>query len=558
MPNNTLGQIAFQEIRAAMSGLKGSQAKEMALKLAKHFNVSWQYIYAITADLRPKRKPRSDKGKRSFSLDDPGMELIGRLAALGNVNPELAIKTAKLNGHQVPSLGTTRRILRESGLNRSANNANARPHRNFESAYPGQLFEFDMSTVKKRWVDRKTLGSMQVTSLEVSKNHDNKKPDRVKLWKFALVDCYSRKKYIDFYACLHPTSVEVIDFLLGAFREMGIPETLYTDNDATIVGKRMRRAEGILNKAFESTGGFKLETHLPGNAQATGKVENTHLFFEEFEKLIAIKRIPPSLENLKSFARWTMNEMNERIHRKTGEAPNFRWQSKLTTLRVPPDNVFDAAFKCEEFERQLRRDMTFSINSVSYQVPRKRPFVDWIDQKITIIWPAGDAEYYVLIGLDGVDYEIERKVATADAAGEFKTPEQSTRQRNIKKLEASAAAHKQEMKATGTDLLVPGFDSVAAIDTKRIDFPKPKLEMDPDLLASLSHHSISTGRNIAYFDAVDLLIKEEVFAYPVTEIEKTWLKSVFANRERIDEQEIRTALETRNSSHSILKLERRA
>ncbi len=83
--------------------------------------------------------------------------------------------------------------------------------------------------------------------------------------------------------------MHVIDFLLDAFRELGVPRVLYTDNDAVIVSRRMKRAASILDRAFADTGGFKLDQHLPGNSQATGKVENAHQLVEKFEKLFGVE-----------------------------------------------------------------------------------------------------------------------------------------------------------------------------------------------------------------------------------------------------------------------------
>ncbi len=135
------------------------------------------------------------------------------------------------------------------------------------------------------------------------------------LWKFTLVDDHSRYLFVRLIACPHANSIHVIEFLLEAFRHMGIPRMLYTDNDSVIVSKRMQRAASILDRAFAESGGFKLEQHRAGNPQATGKVERAHQIVEKYEKVFGLSDEPPTLADINRFCEGLCLRKNSLPHR---------------------------------------------------------------------------------------------------------------------------------------------------------------------------------------------------------------------------------------------------
>ena len=553
----------MQEIGAALCGLSGARARAEAQNLAGRYNVSVSRIYDVTRDLRPKRKQRADKGKRRADLLlHHGLRFAAELCAVKKVDPDLAIETAQANGHDIPvSLGTVRRYLRENGLNRSQLRKAIRPYRRWEAANPLDMFQFDISGVKERWIDVTTRRILHVTPLTVSKNHPNKNSNLVPLWKFGLVDDHSRLRHVRFVACDKPNSIYVIDFLLGAFRELGIPLVLYSDNDAIIVSKRMQRAASILDRAFAASGGFKLEQHLAGNPQATGKVEVGHQIFEKFEKLIGVKYQTPSLEALNQFTVAVCERYNWTTHRDTGVAPMLRFRSGYKPMRVPPDVLLDDAFKADEFEVSIRADLTIGFQGERYQLPRSpkvaslpNPFLSLAGRrgvKISIVWPP-NADYFVAV-VDGIEYELDRKLATTDTAGEFRTVTETRGQQAMKELQQSAATRRREHKEAGTDIIVPGFDvpfapAANAQHTESLAvMPRHKVETNPELLAALGagvvRPSLVDGHLIDYWSALSLLVEEK--SLTANEEDKAWLKAVYAGRDEILDTELREALAQR-------------
>src|SRR5947209_20252335 len=83
MTNQVLGNLAIEEIRKAMYGLRGPIAKYEAERLAKFYNISVSRVYDITRDLRPKRKRRTDKGTRAADLlENDGLRYAAELVVL--------------------------------------------------------------------------------------------------------------------------------------------------------------------------------------------------------------------------------------------------------------------------------------------------------------------------------------------------------------------------------------------------------------------------------------------------------------------------------------------
>lgn len=564
MPNITLDNTARQEIRESVAGLSGKELIARLDHLAAFYEVSKSRIYDLTKDLRPSRKTRTDKGERKANLlEDAGLSFAAELVVTRNLDPFWALRTAQDNGHAIGiSLGTFTRYLREHNLNLKQRKNPVRAYRRWEASEPGELFQFDISGVKQRWFDRTTRKILKVSNLEISKNHANDDPNRCPLWKFVLVDDFSRMTFIRFYAITKANSTDIADFLMNAFRELGVPKTLYTDNDAVIVSKMMRRAERLLNQAFDESGGFRLLQHLPGNAQASGKVERTHQVIESFEKLVGVKKYTPSLEDLNTFCGRMCQYLNyDKVHSTTRQKPIVRWQSINTTMRIPTDSALDAAFKCKELERNINADLTISVDGKSYQIVREAPFTDWINKKISVLWPAADADWFSICNPNDLHYsdvwfQMDRKFAVADTAGDFKAVADNKQQETIKRLQQQAKERRAAIESPENDIITPGFDTPLSTATSQpLSFPKPRIEMTPDQLAAVAPGTMAQATALTYWAAFDLCREEEILT--ASEADKTWLRSVFAEREAITEDELRTAIENRNQPAQIINFERR-
>lgn len=448
MSNRVLGKLAVDDIEKSIGRCTNrSQISDEAERLAKFYNVSKSRIYEMTKHLRPVQKTRADKGKRTADLmKDEGLKIAASLVVQYNIDPSEALRTAKLRGYTIPvELATFVRYLNQHGLNRKNRRSNRTNFRRFEAAAPGDVFQFDISGSKERWYDTKTRRIVQVSSLEVSKNHENENKNRVRVWRFLLVDDHSRRRFLRFVPCDKPNSSHVVAFLMEAYEEMGVPKILYTDNDAIIKFGRNKRSAQILDKALTNSGGYKLEQHKAGNSRATGKVENGHQYVEKIEKLLGLLLAEGriiEIDVLERFARQMEREYNNRVHRTTGETPMNRWNAQRHLVRTVDAKVLKSAFLVDEFDVIIAGDLTFRHKGICYQLPTDQLFQNLVARqssknKVKIIFP-DHADFFTLVDFDQNEYDIEKREAAPDVMGEFKSTPDDVAERTRKELKAFA------------------------------------------------------------------------------------------------------------------------
>lgn len=541
-----------------MRGLTGAQAAVEALRLSKLYGCSIDRIYSLSRGVRPARNARADKGTHAVSIfENDTLRHATELVTGSNLPPEIALEMAELTAgvEVVVSLATFRRQLREYGLNRARRRSTSHAYRPFEAAAPMDIYQFDLSGVKDRWVDLRTRRLYQLSVLDDSRNHPYEHPNRVKLWKASLIDDHSRRRFVRFFAPVtgKPNATHCIEFLLEAFREMGVPRLLYTDRDRIIIGERTTRAAQILNRLFEDDGGFRMEQHRAHNPQATGKVERTHQTVELYEPLINLYETSvgvagATLNRLNDFARELCDKLNWTKHRATNEIPMLRWQRVSTAQRIPPPAVLDAVFTADEFLVKVNADVTVAFEGKRYQLPRRDefPFGEYAaaGRKVKVIRMKG-AETFFVAEDDGTVFEIERVEARADVAGEFKSLPDTKRDRAMKDLDASRKERRQRHKENGTRDLVPGIDAPFRRRGARAGLmPKPRVEADAAQLAEVAPAAAAfvEGRPLNRWESIELLQREGHFGTPVSAADKAWLSHLYSNREELLDSELLDAV----------------
>ena len=581
-----------QDICAAMAGLVGAQAMAEANVLAGFYGVRVVRIYEVSRRVRPQRKKRTDTGRRKHDLmGSDALKFAAELVVNQNLAPELALLVMRENadtlGEVDINVATFRKYLREHGISRTQARLNRAPHRTFEAEFPGQIFQFDISGVKERWVDIKTRSIHKVSVLEVSKNHSNRRMDRVPLWKFTVVDDKSRKKFLRFVACPKPNTVHVVDFLREAFLRLGLPVMLYTDNDSVIVNKRTLRGARFLDAAFKDSGGFELLRHMPGNPQATGKVERAHRIVEEYEKLIGVKiefGSQPHIDALNRFADWIAARYNSRPHSVTRISPDAAFRATANPYRKIDPAQFDAAFKARDLSCKVARDVTIMVDSVRYQLSRREadPFnmLAETGQRLEVYW-LDEEEFFACVTPAGEEYIVEKIPAKADLALDYRNLPETHAERTRKELQRSQKERIRGMKEAGpaspkskvqspmseelptldvgpwtldTRLRIPGLDTIDH-PSNIAEFPRRIDEGDRALLDELTHHVAPASLPAALsdtpldlFDALDLLQREGLAPdRPGAELTrvKERLKLIFTGRETISEAELRNGLKKR-------------
>lgn len=555
MANTKTDNLSKGEIRQATLGLSGAQLKAQVKELAARYGLSAGAIYAMTKDQRQgTRKKRKDTGKRKADLmEDDGLRFAAALVTNTHCKPEDALRTARAQGKAITiSLATFQKYLREYCVSRKDNKSKRRPYRRWEASEPGEIFQYDDSALKERWlVDVTTRRIYQTSELDVSKNHPNRNPNRVNLWRQVLIDDYSRRRFVRYVATARLNSNHIIDFLLEAFRSFGVPLKLYTDNAATIIGKRGQYMEKILNQALTDSGGFQMMQPVAGNSQAKGKVERQHQSVEQTERMIGVfellKGRAPSLEELNDFAIELCKEYDQKPHSSTGIAPIIRWQNSTKALRIPPDATLNAAFKVSEYAVQLYHDCTVKVAGEVIQLSRKKTadgitLLDYAGQTVTVLLPHEEA-WLVVITADGNEFTMDRLAFAPDTAGEYKSSGESKGQRTRKALKEDAKLLRQTIKeeraAEQPERPVPYFNPEPEVAPKTLFFPRKQEPMEVTQIPGAA--AFTQERFLDQFAAYDWLIEQGHFSAEPSDSDIQWWKSLFANREEISETELRQA-----------------
>lgn len=559
MSNRLLGNDAILEIRESMKGLKGKDAKAMAERLAIQHGVTWSHIYKLTEDLRPKNKTRADKGKRTFELvEGTDIWYAAQLVIADKFDPAEALLTAKTRGYvNLPSLEYFQKILREKNLGKKQRMSSKRPFRFWEAKYPGEIYQIDVTALKVRWEDEKTRRILRIEG--VDKNHPNLDDKKIRVWQIMAVDDNARRRFLRYVATTHITSRDIVEFKCELYEKWGIPLKEYTDNGAEFKGYNTY-AEQLLNKVLENDGGFLHIRHTPGNSQASGKVEVAHKWAEKMDRFVGLavtEGQKVTIDDLNPFADEITEYYNNRVHRTTGQTPNARWFSKRIVVRKLPIEIIKSALLSDRFETRLDESMTVERKNVKYRIRGVQPYVNYIGQKIEIVIPPSIDYILVKLPCDEKDKpfrEIEKVVATADRAGDFKSHAETEGQQITKRLKETRKEEiktiKKQNKQTGQIAPVPFFNvpvadlPIAQPTTNVANFPHQERIISAEEVAAFTpiSQSLLSEKELSYWEAVAEFSAE----FENVEKCKEFLSAIFGDGEVIAESEIETAINNRH------------
>lgn len=164
--------------------------------------------------------------------------------------------------------------------------------------------------------------------------------------------------------------------LRQAMERYGKPRILYTDNDSKFRLTRYQHSrfrtfdaetlEGLVDtevgRALRELD-IQLLSHLPGNAQAKGKIER---FFRFLQERVLDGNTAGTIEELQEQVdRWVAAYNTQHVHRGTGCTPAERLQPNATR---PLEGNLDDIF-CLKNERKVAKDNSFTLDGVTYTLP---------------------------------------------------------------------------------------------------------------------------------------------------------------------------------------------
>jgi len=191
----------------------------------------------------------------------------------------------------------------------------------------------------------------------------------------AILDDYSRAVVA---ARVFPSdsSYHTLLTLRQAMERYGRPRVLYTDNDSKFRLTRYQRSRFFTYSRDALAGSVETEvgrvlreldvqllSHLPGNAQAKGKIER---FFRFLQERVLDHNRAESLAELQTLVdRWVEEYNRHHVNRETGCTPAERLSPSLArSLEGDSEDIF-----CLKDERKVAKDHTFTLAGVTYTLP---------------------------------------------------------------------------------------------------------------------------------------------------------------------------------------------
>jgi putative transposase len=166
--------------------------------------------------------------------------------------------------------------------------------------------------------------------------------------------------------------------LRQAMERYGRPRILYTDNDSKFRLTRYQHSrfrvysEETVDGLVDTQVGRALReldvqplSHLPGNAQAKGKIER---FFRFLQERLLDGNTARSLEELQEQVdRWVAAYNAWHLHRGTGCTPVQRLEPTVArSLEGSLDDIF-----CLKDERKVAKDHSFTLDGITYTLPEE-------------------------------------------------------------------------------------------------------------------------------------------------------------------------------------------
>jgi hypothetical protein len=530
-----LGTHAKADIRAAMRGRKGAEARALAITLAERYACSAGRIYALTADVRPGRKRRTDAGAETPLMPETERAFFHLTVAKGLSAPEAREILAEAN-HAVPSVSTLNRRRRRAGLAPSDVAADRNPAVRMEAEYPNRVWQMDSSGSTMFYLDAD--GSVFFESpLKRTKNKPEQ--ERPKVWIVAVVDDHSRAAWAELVPA-NDTQSWLTAFANAArakdadFPFCGLPEEIYSDNDSVVKSARFRRVMGL----FDPPVAVRMARPYIGK-RSKGKIERfIRTLKSSFEARHRAAEVPNlarivdqdhheptrwrSLAEANEHLRAWLLRYNNRVHGTTAQSPFARFVAGIAAHapRTVSAEILRGLVLLDSREAVVARDLTVAVNGTRWALPHQEPATSMVGRRITVWW-SPDLADSVYADLGDLSVELHPEGAPVPY-GTFRAIEMPRHER--RKIEIAQDAD--------PPVALPAPAAAAAAAPRWVGPRGTATAVRPD---AAQPAEVVYG----YSDALRWLVREAVFHRRVSDAEHAALRALFADRPTVDLSELR-------------------
>jgi len=298
-----IGDDVKRQLVDALRGLTGAERAETVRAYATTYGISKQAISAITrkAGLRASAT-RQDRGRSSLSRDEAlkvatllkiSRRMDGRIPMTVKQAERLLRRTEQITADV--GYGTICRELRRHGMSK-ADLKRPKPYRSRATAHPNAEWQIDFTACHQWYFDDGGIFRERDVMTALHKNHPAEfRQIRRHLWRIALVDHYSGAFFFQYVYASGETAQDAIEFLIAAMQPKAHAAYIFHGIPDLVLADKGSFAKAQSAKAFCRAFKIDLRTHMPGNPQAKGSVEELHGFLEEFDAGLRLK--PPRNED---------------------------------------------------------------------------------------------------------------------------------------------------------------------------------------------------------------------------------------------------------------------
>nr|WP_315206450.1 integrase [uncultured Albidiferax sp.] len=373
---------------AAPSG--GKQAIYGAACAALCISPATLHRYLKKVTVKPERKQRSDAGEVSLSREEAiaisaalmvshrktGKRLmsIGQAVEVMRANGEVrAERTDPATGEVLPlSDSAIARALRSYGLHPDQLNQPA-PAMELKSLHPNHVWQIDASLCVLYYLNTRSEKESGLQVMDRDKFYKNKpanlkKIEADRVWSYEVTDHNSGAIFVN-YVLGAESGTNLAESFIAAIQKRdgdplnGVPFILMMDmgsaNTSGLFANLARRLQ------------VKLVAHAPGNARATGQVENARNLIERsFEAGLRLRPVRDLAELNAQAQRWACWFNGNKVHSRHGKTRFDQWLTiSQDQLRIAPPAAlcFELLTHTPE-TRQVSNFLTISFKGREFDV----------------------------------------------------------------------------------------------------------------------------------------------------------------------------------------------
>ena len=534
-----IGHVTREEICTALFGKKGAEARITIAEISNRLKISEGYLYKLTYAARSNlRQHRKDLGVQRIEVAQEVKDFMFGLTRDADMSADHVLLIAARHfglPEDFMSVATYNNWLRRERVSRAENKKDLRPYnqhlwRNRANA----LHQYDTTVALAFYAnDDGSIG--HEPGYERYKNKPGNRRPRLHL--YSLVDYYSSVLFAKFY--FSENALNLLDFVFCAWAEKkdwrfpfyGIPDEMYCDHGSPAKSAKFSHALQVLGVEMVDT---EPSHWTEFGSRKHGRVERTfgEGLLKEFMKTTSIYRYA-SIEEINA-ALWDwLIRMNNKIHRTHKETRFGRWIRAVETPRSMPS---EEMFKLLHYDRTVRtvaRNLQLQLNGKVFQLPHRKPFINWVDAKVEIYWYPGREETATVV-YDFHEEEIKALAPVVEIESQYMAVPKTDREELVERLKAQdySSVNFPAIYAPEKDLpYVPRRGK--AFDEKRI---AEKMVAGSDGQERPSHAPM---RYLDRFQVREVLAKKGIFGdEKLSDAERAWLASLMNGRERISEEEV--------------------